>query len=285
MQAKRQEFYQPERILLEVENKVGRVQAAGETIDYLTFVPDGEPTLDLNLEREIELLRSLGVRIAVISNASLIWHEDVRAALAKADWVSLKFDAAWEETWRKVARPHGSLELSRIFDGALEFARDFQGTLVTETMLVDGVNAAARQIRDVTAFLTRLGPASAYLSVPIRPPAEDWVLAPGEKAINEAYQILSKQLDHVECLIGYEGNAFAFTGNVEEDLLSITSVHPMREDAVDEFLSRARADWSTVDRSIARGKLIVTEYQGNRFYMRSIRRTQAQQSATRGDTV
>ena len=83
MRAKRREFYQPERILLEVKDKIERAGDAGELVDYLTFVPDGEPTLDLNLGREIDLLRSLGLRIAVISNASLIWQEDARAALAK----------------------------------------------------------------------------------------------------------------------------------------------------------------------------------------------------------
>jgi wyosine [tRNA(Phe)-imidazoG37] synthetase (radical SAM superfamily) len=35
---------------------------------------------------------------------------------------------------------------------------------------------------------------------------------------------------------------FAFTVNVEEDLLSITLVHPMRESAVGEFLKKADAD-------------------------------------------
>ena len=67
---------------------------------------------------------------------------------------------------------------------------------------------------------------------------------------------------------GYEGNAFAFTGNVEEDLLSITSVHPMREDAVNEFLTRAKADWPVVHRLIAQDQLVEMEYEGRRFYMR-----------------
>ncbi len=49
-----------------------------------------------------------------------------------------------------------------------------------------------------------------------------------------------------ECLIEYEGNAFAFTGEVEQDLLSITSVHPMRRDAVDAYLERAGANGSVV---------------------------------------
>ena len=74
----------------------------------------------------------------------------------------------------------------------------------------------------------------------------------------------------VEYLIGYEGNAFAFTGNVEEDLLSITAVHPMREDAVDAFLARAGSGWATVRELVARRQLIETAYRGRRFYVRRL---------------
>jgi hypothetical protein len=65
-------------------------------------------------------------------------------------------------------------------------------------------------------------------------------------------------------------NEWHATGNVEEDLLSITAVHPMREDAVREFLARAMTGWSVVDGLIARGHLIEMEYQGQRFYMRKL---------------
>ena len=65
----------------------------GESIDYLTFVSDGEPTLDINLGHAIQLLKPLGIKIAGITNASLIWREDVREELLKADWVSLKMDS------------------------------------------------------------------------------------------------------------------------------------------------------------------------------------------------
>jgi wyosine [tRNA(Phe)-imidazoG37] synthetase (radical SAM superfamily) len=96
------------------------------------------------------------------------------------------------------------------------------------------------------------------------------VQAPGEEAINQAYQILSEKVEQVEYLIGYEGNAFAFTGSVEEDLLSITAVHPMREEAVSEFLALAGADWPVVRKLIARGQLIEMEYDGLKFYMRKL---------------
>jgi wyosine [tRNA(Phe)-imidazoG37] synthetase (radical SAM superfamily) len=281
MQVQRRAFYEPEEIAQAVRDKVERAGEAGEAIDYLTFVPDGEPTLDVHLGREIELLRPLGIEIAVITNGALTWREDVRQELMGADWVSLKVDATQEDVWREIDRPHGSLQLAAILDGALEFASTFAGDLqrasghpgrelVTETMLVAGVNDGEEQVREVADFLARLRPSIAYLSIPTRPPAEEWVRPPGEEAVNRAYQILSECVGRVEYLIGYEGNAFAFTGDVAEDLLSITAVHPMREEAVGQFLARASSDWSMVRELIAGGRMVETEYQGRKFYMRKL---------------
>jgi hypothetical protein len=74
----------------------------------------------------------------------------------------------------------------------------------------------------------------------------------------------------VEYLIGYEGNSFASTGNAAEDLLSITAVHPMREDAVAEFLENAAVGWSAIQELVDSGNLIGLEYQGKKFYMRKL---------------
>ena len=270
MEVERRPYYTPEEILVVVQDKVEKAREVGETIDYLAFVPDGEPTLDVDLGREIELLGPLGIKVAVISNASLVGDEGVREALMKADWVSLKMDSAREEIWHRINRPYSALRLGSILDGALRFASEFKGELVTETMLVAGVNDGAEHLREVASFVARLQPDFAYLSIPVRPPAEQWVHRPDEKVVNQAYQIFSESVNQVEALIGYEGNAFAFTGDVEEDLLSITSVHPMREDAVSEFLARARASWAVVRELIEQEQLVETEYAGRRFYLRRL---------------
>lgn len=270
LQNVRQAFYKPEEVLREVQDKIEKARAAGESVDYLTFVPDGEPTLDIHLGAEIALLKSLGIKLAVITNSSLLWHEEVRAALSQADWVSLKMDAVLEEVWHRVDRPHGSLRLPAILAGALEFAKTFEGQLVTETMLVEGVNDGVAAIEAVSDFLARLKPQTAYLAIPTRPPAEAWVRSPDEEVINRDYQILRREVAHVEYLVGYEGNAFAFTGDAADDLLSITSVHPMREDAVHEFLGRAEADWAVVRDLVAGGQLVETTYEGRKFYVRKL---------------
>lgn len=271
MTMERRAFYDPDGIVQDVRDKVEKSRAAGETIDYLTFVPDGEPTLDVNLGREIELLKPLGIPIAVISNNSLISLPDVRQELLGANWVSLKVDAVDERAWRRVNRPHGRLELAAMLEGALAFARSFSGKLVTETMLVAGLNDSEERIAEVAGFLELLQPHTAYLAIPTRPPTETWVRPPDEGALIQAYQLLSQKVGWVEYLIGYEGNAFAFTGDVEQDLLSITAVHPMRADAVSAFLARAGADWEAVDHLVGSGQLIKAQYDGHLFYLRTLK--------------
>lgn len=270
MQVDRDQFYEPEEIYMDVKTKVEKARKKGESVDYLTFVPDGEPTLDVNLGQEIDLLKSLGLKIAVITNGSLIWRKDVKADLAKADWVSFKIDSIREKTWRRINRPLRTLKQKTILRDMVEFANDYSGSLVTETMIVRGLNDSSKSLRKIAAFLNHLQPVKAYLAVPTRPPAEKWVRPPDENVLNEAHQILSQKPFQVEYLIGYEGNAFASTGDVEKDLLSITAVHPMRQDAVNEFLMRAGADWKIVKKLIDQSQLTEAEYKGRKFYVRDI---------------
>ncbi len=267
MQVNRRGFYAPEEIAQDVRQQVERT---GGQVDYLTFVPDGEPTLDANLGQEAALLRSLSIPIAVITNGSLVWREDVREDLSGADWVSLKVDSVLEPIWRRINRPARSLRLSAILDGMLSFAESYRGRLMTETMLVQGLNDGEESLRQVAAFLARLRPARAYISVPTRPPAEKWVHPPAEETVLRAHQIFASAVEEVELLIGYEGDAFSATGDPREDLLRITAVHPMRREAVEALLVRTGAGWEVVSRLVGEGLLVETEYEGRTFYTRSI---------------
>jgi wyosine [tRNA(Phe)-imidazoG37] synthetase (radical SAM superfamily) len=271
-QVERRSFYKPERIFREVQRLVEKVEKGGEKIDYLTFVPDGEPTLDKSLGEEISLLKELGIRIAVITNASLIDRADVRRDLSIADLVSLKVDAFSENFWRLVDRPHSSLNYNHILDGMVKFAHEFKGDLITETMLIRGVNDDEKEISRVAEFLVNLKPVKSYVAIPTRPPAENWVKPASEDVINLAYQKFREKLgeNRVEYLIGYEGDSFASTGDFVEDLMNITSVHPMREDALENFLKKANSDWSVVHNLIKKGKLIELEFEGKKFYMRKL---------------
>jgi len=268
LEVDRRLFYDPEEIIQDVRLRAAKAERAGERIDYLTFVPDGEPTLDANLGKAISGLKPLNIPIGVITNSSLTWCEDVRADLEAADWVSFKIDAVTEAIWRRINRPHPALRLASVLDGLLKFAKRFTGKLVTETLLASGLNDGAGCARATAGFLAELQPDVAYLAIPTRPPAEKWVRRPDEVALNRTYQIFSQKTRRVEYLIGYEGDAFAYTGDIEKDLLSITAVHPMRKEAVEALLARAGAPWEVVERLVAQGDLRETNYDGHCFYLR-----------------
>jgi wyosine [tRNA(Phe)-imidazoG37] synthetase (radical SAM superfamily) len=97
------------------------------------------------------------------------------------------------------------------------------------------------------------------------------VRAPEERSLNNAYQRLHERVRRVEYLIGYEGNAFAFTDDVVQDLLSITAVHPMRQDAVKDYLAQAGAAWSVVRKLLEEGELVETKHGSHVFYLRKPR--------------
>lgn len=272
MQTDRRTYYPPDTIVNEVRSRIEKAREQNDPIDYLTFVPDGEPTLDENLGEVIRRLGPFGIKTAVITNSSLLWREDVREELCRADWVSVKVDTVREETWRNVNHPHRSLNLDAILQGILEFSRIYPGELATETMLVRDRNDSREQLEEIAAYLSQVSPSSAYLSIPTRPPADRRVSSPDETVINHAYQIFQQKLEHVEYLIGYEGNAFSSTGNFEEDILSITAVHPMQEEAVRELLNRTDSEWEIVHRLIKEEKLAEIEHRGKKFFVRKFTR-------------
>ncbi|MGQ9623149.1 MAG: hypothetical protein ACUVTO_06910 [Candidatus Caldatribacteriaceae bacterium] len=184
----------------------------------------------------------------------------------------MKIDALSEGLWRKIDRPHQGLELDVILEGITGFAEEFKGKIITETMLIDSIDYSEEfpKIADFLRSLKKLD--KAYIAIPERPPAEKWVRPAEEKTINHAFQVFSEALgtEKVEYLITYEGDAFSFTGKIEEDLLSIMSVHPMRREQILELLKQADSDWSLVERLLEEERIIELTYRGNKFYMRKL---------------
>ena len=268
----RRRFYDWDFIVREVVNKANRVGLSH--IDYVTFVPDGEPTLDVFLGKEIrEIKKKLSVRVAVITNGSLLWMDDVRSDLQEADWVSVKVDAVTEDIYRRVDRPHPSLRLPAVRGGIEEFSRAYNGVLVTETMLVAGVNDSVSEIEGIARFVEKLNPAKAYIAVPTRPPAEAWAIPPSEKVVLMAYQIFEEYLgNRVELLLGAEGGDFVIDPvKPIESILGIISVHPIRKNVLTRLLADKGLDPNEVIGGlIGSGEVAVVEFEGEEFLVRRL---------------
>ena len=261
-------WYDVENILEALIQKEAKVHDLGERIDYVTFVPNGEPTLDSNLEVESSILSSVGIRTALITNGSLINQAAIQSALRNFDRVIIKVDTVDKTVWHRLNRPHGSLNLDLILEGLLRFASTYSGILDTETMLVEDLNDKEEDLVPLAAFIGKLNPHRSYLSVATRPPSEPWVRTPSMRKLAKAYAIFDQQIDSVEYLVDHEDTTFVSTGDVAEDLLAITGVHPMRREAVMAYLNRNGVSWDLVERLVAGQKMEIIPYKGETYYIR-----------------
>jgi wyosine [tRNA(Phe)-imidazoG37] synthetase (radical SAM superfamily) len=109
----------------------------------------------------------------------------------------------------------------------------------------------------------------AYLAVPMRPPAEKWILPPDEMTIHHSSIVFRARRISLECLVDYERDSFAFTGDAEDDLLAITSVHPMREETVRSILDKSNMGWALIEGLLREGRLVEKQFRGKRFYLRA----------------
>jgi wyosine [tRNA(Phe)-imidazoG37] synthetase (radical SAM superfamily) len=261
------DFYSSKQVFKAVKTKLKKLTSAGEKVDYLSFVPDGEPTLDKNLGTTIEKLKKLGIKIAIITNSSLLFDMNIRNELKNADWVSLKIDSVNPAIWKEINRPQGCLKLEAIIDGMRTFASEFKGELVTETMLVKNINDDTDSIYSTADTVKTVNPRKAYILVPTRPPAETYVTVPDEDILNRAYQIFKGFNIDTELLTHFEGDEFTYTSDVENELLSILAVHPMRIDSVKKFLTKSNSKWSIVENLIHNNKIKEVVYNKNSYFL------------------
>ena len=269
----RAEYFAPEVIVDAVVARLAECRATDQPIDYATFVPDGEPTLDLHLGEAIRGVAGLGLKVAVLTNGGLLWRDDVREELMAADLVSVKVDSVDEATWRRVNRPIGNLRLETVLDGMRSFAADYGGDLVTETMLVAGTNDDddGALIEQTARFIGALEPLRAYVAIPTRPPAEPWVRAPSVDTARRAADIFRADGLPAELLVEDDcAETFTPSSDPAAGLLGIVAVHPMSFADAHAYLDRSGGDWSVAQRLLAEGRVVAVRH-GGRTYLRTRR--------------
>jgi hypothetical protein len=54
--------------------------------------------------------------------------------------------------------------------------------------------------------------------------------------------------------------------DTEKELLSILAVHPMRKDAVEEYITKSNSDWSLIINLVCKNKIKEVFYNHNSYY-------------------
>jgi wyosine [tRNA(Phe)-imidazoG37] synthetase (radical SAM superfamily) len=259
--------FSPYELYFFVKHRIDQLEREKIHVDYISFVPNGEPTLDIGLSKAIVLLREFGHKIAVFTNASLLWNDNVKEDLLFADYVSVKVDTVDEATWEGLNRPHRRLRLDTILGGIKEFAADFRGVLTTETMLVRHGNDSVEEIHDIGCFLERLKRDVSYFTVPTRPPSEAYAVRPDDKTLEVLSDLVRRSLPDSKMLCVPESGDFITLGSVEEDLRGILAVHPMRAEAVENLVMRTGRGMESIEHMIHEGVIQKVMHEGKGFYV------------------
>lgn len=230
----RRDYIQPSLILAQLRESLAAHPLG--SIDYVTFVGQGEPTLCASLGRLIRQVKEMSpMPVAVITNGALMLDPQVRDELSAADVVMPSLDAADQETFRRINRPWPGFRIDEIIAGLVAFRACYAGQLWIEAMLVRGANDDEPHLRRLAAALARIGPDRVHVNVPMRPPAEPWVEVPAEGTIRLATQIIGERVQVVPPL---EGSFYLSGPELAAAVLAIIRRHPMREVELLEALQR-----------------------------------------------
>lgn len=261
----RSEYFPREDILAEVREALALHKPGA--IDWVTIVGSGETTLHAGIGWLIRQIKGLtAIPVAVITNGSLLYREEVRADLVAADAVLSSLDAGNARLFRQINRPWPGLSYEQLLDGLAAFRQEYHGKIWMEVMLMKGINDSEAALLEIAAALRRILPDQVHISLPSRPPAEPNIQLPDEDSLRRAAAILGVRAQVVQPSVG----TFDLSGyeNVGDAVLAIISRHPMGE----QELRHALENWTpgqveqALQKLTASGEAQVVERFGERFW-------------------
>lgn len=165
----RQGFFNPDDIINSVLERLKTLNQ----VDYITLSGSGEPTLNSDIGYIIkEIKKHTDKPIAVITNSSFLHESDVINDLSLADVILPSLDAASEDIFRYVNRPHTFIELRSIIDGIKKLSQYYRGRIWLEIMLIKGINDEPEEIDKFKEILKQLDVEKIQLNTVTRPPSE-----------------------------------------------------------------------------------------------------------------
>ena len=179
----RKEYVPVKEIMEEVERFLKEGTAS---IDYLSLSGSGEPTLHSQICSVIEGIKAItSIPVAVITNGSLLYEEEIRQDLLHADIVLPSLDAVSSEVFMKINRPRPGFSIEKVIEGLVEFRKAFKGQIWLEILFCKGVNDGKEELLRMKKVIDRIQPDRIHLNTVVRPPSEKWAVPLNQKEMEE----------------------------------------------------------------------------------------------------
>ena len=160
--SKRDTFVSIEKVGEEVKNAIEHI-----TPDVITFSGTGEPTLANNMNEAIETIRGLtNIPLAILTNSSLLYDENVQKTLHNLDIIVAKLDAPNQELFQKISHPAEGITFEKTLRGIKAMKKEFHGKFSLQIMFINENKNHANELAELSR---KIEPDEIQINTPLRP--------------------------------------------------------------------------------------------------------------------
>ncbi|MCD6486569.1 MAG: radical SAM protein [Syntrophobacterales bacterium] len=258
----RREYFPVGAVLREIEEKLKKVSRP----DYITLSGSGEPTLHNRISNIISGIKKFSdIPVAVLTNGSLFWINEVRDAVSGADLIIPSLDAGSEETFLRVNRPHSGILFKEMVEGLRLLREEFKGPVWLEVFITGGVTDTEDEISKIKNLVNYIAPERVQLNTTVRTPAEEFAGLVNREKMEEISAFFGRNCEVIADYTGVHNlNEFSST---REDVLELVRLRPCSIDDISAGLELHRNEVVKYVQELVDKKLISMEKRhGKRLY-------------------
>lgn len=276
--AERREWVPLKEVLSELEMKLST------SPDYITLSGSGEPTLFSRTRELIDRIKTMtDLPVAVLTNGSLLWQEEVQRDLLSADVVIPSLDAGNGTIFSAVNRPHDEVSFNRMLQGLIDFRKAFRGQYWLEVFLVAGYTTVGARAAELAKCVDLIKPDSIQLNTVTRPPAESFAVGVQPKRIAELGTMFDPPAEVIADFRGVHEQA-GFKASREE-ILDMLQRRPCSVDDIADGLGMHRNEVvKYVEELNADGALETNVTAGKLYYSASVSAVRPREASPRQGT-
>ena len=245
---------------VEVEKIINELKLhLNEKIDVITLTANGEPTLYPFLEElmdEIDKIKG-STQTLILTNSATLVNEKVFKTLLKLDQVKLSLDAVSSDVFKKIDRPHVSIQIENIVQKVIAFSKVYQGKLFIEILFVHGLNDTKEEVAKLNDVLKNIDCTRIDLGTIDRPPAYP-VAGISYKELHDISLMFESNLPiHIASRIHAEPNNSSYTN---DEIINTLDKRPLTHDDIDLLFDD---DSKNRLKQLIKEQIIVTKSVGN----------------------
>jgi wyosine [tRNA(Phe)-imidazoG37] synthetase (radical SAM superfamily) len=234
-----------------------------DKIDVITLTANGEPTLYPELAELIDEIDKVKgqTQTLILTNSATLTDKSVYDALLKLDQVKLSLDAVSPDIFKRIDRPHKSIDVHEIVEKVISFSKEYTGKLFIEILFVHTLNDTKEEVKKLNEVLLKINAARVDLGTIDRPPAYPVAGISYKELYDISLQFDSLIPIHIASRVHAEPNNTYYS---EEKILNTLDKRPLTQEDVNLLFDEESQ--KTLQKLLAQGKVIIKQTDNLNFY-------------------